>query len=212
LKDYKTSLSPNTAEVLLSLSKINEIKNFTLIGDSALSIYLNHRISEDLDFFSPLPSLQSAGIDNLLNEINTDRSYLILNSYTNGLDLSINGVKVTFFANNWDRLNERKILLNNSFIGNLELITAMKMNTLSLRAKYRDYYDLYILNREVFEINEIYKLALEYIPGMTKKIFSMQLIYIDDIDDEQIDHLNPKYKLSLFDIRKHFETELKKIL
>ena len=60
------SLEPKTAEVLSSLSEIEEIKNFTLVGGSALSIYLHHRISEDLDFFTWHQKLDDAGIDPIL--------------------------------------------------------------------------------------------------------------------------------------------------
>jgi len=49
IKEY---LKPKTAEVLSSISEIEEIKNFTLVGGSALSIHLHHRFSEDLDFFT----------------------------------------------------------------------------------------------------------------------------------------------------------------
>jgi len=62
-KDFKNVLSPSTFEVLNSLSGIEEIKNFTLVGGSALSIHLHHRISEDLDFFTWNEKLEAAGID-----------------------------------------------------------------------------------------------------------------------------------------------------
>ena len=124
----------------------------------------------------------------------------------------INEVKVTLFANNWDKLKIREQLDKNLFIGKLELITAMKINTLSLRAKFRDYYDLYIIAREVFDLRKIFDISMEYIPGMTKKIFAMQLPYIEDIEDESIVHLQPRYKISLDDIRIFSEKELRKII
>lgn len=47
---------------------------------------------------------------------------------------------------------------------------------------------------------------------MTKKVFGMQLTYIDDIEDENIAHLSPKYKVSIKEIQKHFEKEFYKVL
>lgn len=88
----------------------------------------------------------------------------------------------------------------------------MKVNTLSLRAKYRDYYDLYVLNKEKYPIEEIFSFASKYLPGITKKIFGMQITYIEDIEDESISHLKPKYPISLPEIQKHFEREIQKIL
>jgi len=72
-----------------------------------------------------------------------------------------------------------------------------EVHTLSLRAKYRDYYDLYVLNIEKYNLQEMFDIAVKFIPGMTKKIFSMQISYIEDIDDENINHLEPKHIISL---------------
>jgi Nucleotidyl transferase AbiEii toxin, Type IV TA system len=212
LKEYHNSLTAQTAEVLTSLSQIPELQNFTLVGGSALSILLKHRLSEDIDLFTWFEELSKAGADSIIKKLTRKYQTEILNTYSDGMDVSVDNVKVTFFANNWDRLKDRELLYQNSFIGNLELLTAMKVNTLSLRAKFRDYYDLYVITREVFDIKKIFDISLEYIPGITKKIFSMQLVYVEDIDDETIEHLNPKYKISLDEIRIFFEEEIKKIL
>ena len=88
----------------------------------------------------------------------------------------------------------------------------MKINTLSLRAKFRDYYDLYVINKEKFSIEEIFNHAVKFLPGITKKVFAMQLTYINDIEDENIAHLSPKYNVSLTEIQKHFEAQIKTIL
>ena len=46
------ALAQKTKNVLIILSKLEELKQFTFVGGSALSVYLKHRMSEDLDFFS----------------------------------------------------------------------------------------------------------------------------------------------------------------
>jgi hypothetical protein len=46
----------------------------------------------------------------------------------------------------------------------------MKINTLSLRAKFRDYYDLYVMNKEKFSIEDIFNFTVKYLPGITKKV------------------------------------------
>lgn len=212
LKVFEKSLAPSTAEVLTELSEIEALENFTLVGDSALSIYLRHRISEDLNLFTWFSNLDDGNIDLILKMAAQRYDVKILNTYQSGLDVLINKVKVTFFANNWDKFKEREKLLQNSYLGKIELLTAMKMNTLSLRAKFRDYYDLYMIAQKVFDIRKILEIALQYLPGMTKKVFSMQLVYTEDIDDENIGHLKPEYDISIDEIRIYFENEIKKIL
>jgi hypothetical protein len=43
-------LSQHTEEVFEQISKMECVKNYTLIGGTALALQLGHRLSEDLDF------------------------------------------------------------------------------------------------------------------------------------------------------------------
>lgn len=213
MKELPNFLTPKTKEIFFKISKLQFLKKFTLVGGTGLAYYLEHRLSEDLDYFSWENSINKNEFDAFKNEISLVHELKILNEYVNGIDISVEGVKLTFFANNWSILQDnRKLILDYSFAAPIEILTAMKVNTLSLRAKYRDYYDLYVLSKELFSIHEILNLTMKYIPGMTKKIFCMQLIYIDDIDDENINHLQPRIKISLTEIQKHFEKEIKKLI
>ena len=212
MKNYHNSLTIQAAGVLTSLSQIPELQNFTLVGGSALSILLKHRLSEDLDLFTWFEELGKSGTDSIIKQLSKHYKVEILNTYSDGMDVLFDRVKVTFFANGWERLKEREPLSKNSFIGTLKLLTAMKVNTLSLRAKFRDYYDLFVIAKDVFDIKKIFDISINYIPGMTKKIFSMQLPYVEDIDDERIENLNPKYKVTLDEMRIFFEEQIKMIL
>lgn len=212
LKEFRKYLSPPTADVLTSLAEVEAIKDFTLVGESALSIHLGHRISEDLDFFSWQNELDPVKTELILNKISKVFPLSIINSYTEGLDIRVNGINITFHAYNWEKLKERENLLKSLYVGRLELLTAMKINTLSLRAKFRDYYDLYVIANKKFDIKEIFEISEQYIPGLTKKIFAMQIVYTKDIEEEDIRPLSPKYDVSLNEIRIYFEREVKKII
>lgn len=194
------------------LSEYRYLRKFTFVGGSAIAYYLKHRLSEDLDFFSWEKNL-TPETDSFINLVSKKHKISIANRTDIYLDIFIDGIKVTFFSNNWTELREyRKKISKNIYIAELPLLCAMKINTLSLRAKYRDYYDLYVLNKEEFNINELLKFAIKFIPGFTKKIFTMQLTYINDIDDENIIHLSPKYKVTKVEIQKNFEAEITKII
>jgi len=45
------ALAQKTKKVLIALSKLEELSQLAFVGGSALSVYLKHRMSEDLDFF-----------------------------------------------------------------------------------------------------------------------------------------------------------------
>ena len=44
------SLAPHTGKIFKSISKLECIKNYTLVGGTALSLQIETRQSEDLDF------------------------------------------------------------------------------------------------------------------------------------------------------------------
>lgn len=52
MKDLN-SLPKATKAVFLELSKIKAVNEYTFVGGSALSVYLNHRESEDIDYLNP---------------------------------------------------------------------------------------------------------------------------------------------------------------
>ena len=84
----------------------------------------------------------------------------------------------------------------------------MKLNTLFLRAKYRDYYDLYCLSKSVFSIEEMYSIIYDLMPGMNKRLFQMAITYTDDITDDSILHLEPKYTVSRGEISAYFQEKV----
>jgi hypothetical protein len=117
-------------------------------------------------------------------------------------------VKITFFDAKWKFLKPKDI--KNFNLATLEQLAIIKTNVLFLRAKYRDYYDLYFLTKE-FGIKKIYELSKDIVDGINFKIFAAALLFIDDIEDENIDYLEPERKLLLEDIQKYFEEELSKL-
>lgn len=205
-------LTDNTQKVFDVLAEDKTLTEFTFVGGSAIAFHLKHRLSEDLDFFSWHKYLPQ-DISLLLKDISKNHKVEIVNSNSINIDVFIDGIKVTFFANDWDVLKEnRNLAKGNIFVAELKLLSAMKVNTLALRAKFRDYYDLYVINKEVISLKDIYSYASFFLPGITKKVFGMQLTYIDDIEDENIEHLNPRYDITIKEIQKHFEKELLKVL
>ena len=198
-------LLPNTQKVLKRVIKDYYLSNFILVGGSALALHIRHRKSEDLDFFTyQKDSFKSSEIIRLVRDLHGE----IVNISDEQIDCFIDGVKVTFFDAKWSFLRPKQI--ENFNLASLEQIAIMKTHTLFLRAKYRDYYDLYFLIKR-FGIRKVYDLSKDVLEGINFKIFNAALLYIEDIEDESIEYLQPTQKLSLEEIRIYFENELKKI-
>jgi len=86
----------------------------------------------------------------------------------------------------------------------------MKVNVLFLRAKFRDYYDIYFLVKKVMSIRQIYGCSLNVVEGINFKLFSVALVYVDDIEDDNIEYLEPIENLDKIQIRDFFQKELNK--
>jgi len=203
MKDLKNlnCLLPKTKELLLDIvGKCNFLSKYVLVGGSALTLHLCHRKSEDLDFFTYDDSFDKKDI---FDFIKIYKNVEILNNGNNQIDLLINNVKVTFFGANWKFLKPLKIEKFN--LATIEAISAMKINVLFLRAKYRDYYDLYFIAKSGIGLKEMFSYSLDVVDGITYKLFVVSLLYIDDIEDDNIDYLEPAVKISKEKIRDFFE-------
>ncbi|MCF8296250.1 MAG: nucleotidyl transferase AbiEii/AbiGii toxin family protein [Saprospiraceae bacterium] len=205
------SLPLKTKQVFLELSTTDFVKDYTFVGGSALSIYLNHRKSEDIDLFTWNSKIERNTIIEALKKVFSD-NFNIESISEKQMDVRVLDVKLTFFANGWEKLKEGKPLVNNIQIAPMEILTAMKLNTLFLRAKFRDYYDLFVINKEEYSISDMYEIIKNFMPQINKKLFQMALIFTDDIEEDNIEYLEPKYKVKITDIQKHFEKKVSKFI
>ncbi|MEA3332590.1 MAG: nucleotidyl transferase AbiEii/AbiGii toxin family protein [Pseudomonadota bacterium] len=208
MQDLKNSdyLLPDTRKLLAEfIANAAFLKKYVLAGGTALSLHLCHRKSEDLDFFTYSDSFEKKEIFAYIN--NRFEQVEIINQTNDQIDLLINGVKVTFFNAKWNFLKPKTIKRFN--LSPLKAIAGMKVNTLFLRAKFRDYYDLYFLVREGMTLQEIFQYSKDVIAGVTFKMLAIALVYTDDIEDEDIAHLQPELKISIKEIRSFFEKQLK---
>ena len=206
MKDLKNlnCLLPRTKELLLyMMDNCDFLDKYVLVGGSALTLHVCHRKSEDLDFFTYDDSFDKKEILEFIRSFETKE---IINQTDEQIDLLLNGVKVTFFNAKWDFLKPQKTEQFN--LASVEQIAAMKVNVLFLRAKYRDYYDLYFLVKECMNVKKIFEVSKTIVEGITFKLFVVALVYIDDIEDDNIDYLEPIKNITKEEIRDFFEQRL----
>ena len=206
LKNLKCLL-PKTETLLLKMvEECPFLEKYVLVGGSALAMYLCHRKSEDLDFFTYADSFDRAEIFEYIKQFENKE---ILNRSDEQIDLLLDGVKVTFFNANWKFLEPQKTEAFN--LSSLEAIASMKVNVMFLRAKYRDYYDLYCLVKDGMSLREVFGHSKDVVEGVTFKLFAIALVYIDDIEDDNIAYLEPKEIISKEKIRDFFQKKLDRI-
>jgi hypothetical protein len=71
----KEAVEKRTFELLTALMKDDRLSDFVLVGGTALSLYLGHRISVDLDMFTNKPFDEALTEKYLSDKYNFKRSY-----------------------------------------------------------------------------------------------------------------------------------------
>lgn len=210
-------LAPNTTDIFDMVCHLDCIKDYVLVGGTALSIQIGNRLSEDLDFMSWRKSKNEKrevdwySIKNELERIGTIESIDLMDF--DHVVFVVNGVKISFYANpNYSPL--KKII---HFEGNLNLadktaIGAMKMEVLLRRSNFRDYYDIYSLLEVGENIQEMIDLALKYSGHVLKSKNLLAMLTKSDrfTYDSNFKTLNPKYDVTPKDIENRIIAELSK--
>ena len=208
---------PETEKLLKEFSEYKEINNFVFAGGSALSYYLRHRFSEDIDFFSFSTSftLDKRSVNKLIDKF-IAKGYKVSNSLDEEeqMDFYINGVKTTFCSYpKFSRLLEenKSGLFGNINISGINTLIAMKADVLRNREKIRDYYDLYAISKK-FGFKKIIDESFKADPNFNSKLFMKRLVEMDDkLKDAFVEeHLKPKYNIDKVSMRFYFEEQVGK--
>ena len=170
LKEAKNVMPASTACLFEHIRENPLLSPFILIGRTALSLHIGHRISEDLDFITLLPKLPRAALKELERELKRDGHEITQqidpDAYEDfqmsGLELADSQqnwivddvVKLTFFSAEPE--HERLMAQNQSErkaesgfnIDPLEELSRLKAPVTASRSKSRDWLDLFILERD----------------------------------------------------------------
>ncbi len=202
-------LRPQTEKIFMALKEFEFIKEYTLIGGTALSLQIQNRLSEDLDFckWQDKPGLRNKEIEwpkieKLLRTIGPVETN-IFDLFQ--IDFFVDDVKVSFYSNSF--ANSRGIQCGDSF-GNINLTTipslgAMKLEVMLRRYLFRDYYDFYSILKEGYSLKNLVKMAGKYSKHnlKTKNILSILSDGSKFKKEENFSLLDPKYNVNSEEIQ-----------
>ena len=156
----------------------SQIKEFYLVGGTAIALQIGHRQSIDFDLFKKGTVRREKLAKNLREQ---GFSFQLLFADAEGFHISVDGVKLTFFQFPFDI--PAKTTFEGMRMPDLVSLAAMKAYALGRRAKWKDYVDLYFILRDHFSIDAIIKKAEVLFSGLfSPKLFLQQLCYFEDID------------------------------
>ncbi len=208
-----------TEKIDLIIEKVAEmetLKPYILGGGTALAMQIGHRKSEDLDFMmwrkskTEKPEVNWTAIEKeLIAKIGEVESFNMLGF--DQVEFVVAGVKFSFYvSDNYCPVSEPVPYLGNIRLADIYSIMAMKMEVMLRRMKMRDYYDIYAILKEGYDISHGIEAALKYSQHkLSTKNIVMMLLSDRFMSDENFEQLEPKYKVSKEEIRDYILQKLK---
>ena len=214
-------LAPHTEKVFERISRLECIKDYVLMGGTALALQLNHRLSEDLDFCrwhkekNEKLHVDWRCIQDELQAVGDTRISLLDD---NQCDYIVDGVKITFLDDN--RLKAPETLQKIPVINNLQMVDSktigvMKLEIMSRRSVFRDFYNIYSILKSGIPLTDIIATTRKYIFHnlRTRDLISLLLNTEYVIADQKFyKELNPLYPVSIDEIRDYLKIQLQEIV
>jgi hypothetical protein len=189
-----------TLELIRSLQSKPYLKDFYLVGGTALALYLGHRKSMDIDLFSNFDFDAFA----LLEQIQHDYSYELFFTASNTLKGVIKTINVDILAHRYKLLNE-PVVIHGAKLLSMPDIIAMKMNAISVSGqRSKDFIDIYYLLNQ-YELGEMLEFYQKKYDQKNVVFILKSLIYFDEVDlaDWPVLINNPELKWG--DVKKRIE-------
>lgn len=172
---FKETVSRDTLELLKRFMEDNEFKEFALVGGTALSLLLGHRISIDIDLFSENPFSQDQLADYLRINYRFEPDFIANNT----LKGEIHGIKLDILSHQYKWIDSFFISENIRLAG-LKDLAAMKLNAVSGNGtRLKDFIDIAFLSTKMSftKMLESYQIKYQSNPVIPLKA----IMYFDDI-------------------------------
>jgi hypothetical protein len=144
---HKETVNKDLIEIAKKLMSIPELQSFRLVGGTAASLHIGHRLSIDIDLFSNEKVNKHAIVDALNNSFSGIQVFIgVENIRTN-----IKGIRVELY-DDWSTPFRTDPLISDSMrIATLEDIAAFKLEAITGRREKKDYIDLYFIFKKLGE-------------------------------------------------------------
>jgi len=155
------------------------LKDFGLVGGTAIALHLGHRESIDFDMFT-FDEFSNPKIRRKISQVRIIDK--VLRDETGQYTLVISGVRFTFFQFPY-KINFSETFDDVVRLPDILTLAAMKAFALGRRAKWKDYVDLYFILKDNHSVSEITARGVEIFGHeFNEKIFRTQLAYFEDIN------------------------------
>jgi len=155
---------------------------FYLAGGTALSLQIGHRLSIDLDFFSPTEDIPTVRAE-LENALAPFQSTLADSSWGNLVYLA-KDVRIGFYGYGFS-LVAPVVEIDGIRLASIEDIALMKLDAMLSRAARKDFYDLYFICKNI-SLKQLFKKADQKYPSVRdfETQTTKRLVYFENAENE----------------------------
>ena len=175
-----------TRESIRTLAQLPSVRPFYLAGGTALALRLGHRLSLDLDLFANLEELGEDLRRTIRRELGVLQAEEALQDSPLGLVLKAGEQAISFFTYGYSLL-EPTDPVEGLQVARLLDLGLMKLDAVAGRGERKDFYDLYILCRQV-ALDRLFDRVEEkypHSPGFRSLVLSALVDF--DKADQQVD-------------------------
>jgi len=176
------TIEQNTFLLLKEMMQIPEINHFDLAGGTTLALYLGHRVSIDLDFFTT----QEFDTTKLVNLLEDKYQLSSIIASKNALSLYIlyneKNIKIDFLRHNY-KIIKSSVIEDGVRLHSIEDVAAMKLNAILNRGAKKDFYDIYELLKH-YSLHELVSYFKIKYPNTNVLMLIKSLDYFLDADVE----------------------------
>lgn len=211
---YSETVKQGTLELVRIFSADPILKEFHLVGGTALALQFGHRKSVDIDMFSDKPFDAKAIAAYLAEKYHAEN----LRSLSNGVWSDINEVKVDMMSHQYPWIKPPQNTDGVRMVST-EDIAAMKINVIHGKGtRLKDFVDMYFL-LEKFSLNKILDFYQQKYPDTNRGMARYSLNYRKNIKKDIVEYtgepltirqVNARMKAAIFNPDKVFEPVLQK--
>lgn len=175
---HTETVRSDTFSLLKELQQSEVLNKCPLAGGTALALQVGHRVSIDLDFFSP----RTLNLEEVKRSFDVYPESLELSSSMSIITYSINKIKVDVVNYVYPPLYPY-CLENDIVLYSLQDIAAMKLEAIKGIGKRRDFYDIYFLLQE-FTLGEMLEFNLKKFNSRNPFMVLKSLSYFVDAEND----------------------------
>jgi hypothetical protein len=205
---FVETIPPDTRHLLERLGQLPTVAPFYLAGGSAIALHLGHRISVDLDFFTPQDDYEA---EPLVQQLQGVGNLMIRQQSRGTLNATLEGTLISFFVYPYPLLEEIQTVWNIRVAGLLDL-ALMKLVAIGQRGAKRDFVDLYQICHSKYELDDLLQRVPDKFPNVTYPSYLLlrALAYFEDAEPDSMPPMLTT--LEWTDVRRFFEAEVHRLM